>query len=56
MFLQGHGQGNFKRDFLEKMNQKEMENAEESDPNAGIHGNWTMENGKGKLHQECRIF
>lgn len=29
----------------------EMESAESFDVNAGIHGNWTIENAKAKLHQ-----
>lgn len=45
------GQGDFKRDFLDKMNKKNMEEAEDVDPNAAIHGNWTMENAKSFLHQ-----
>lgn len=28
-----------------------MEEAEDLDVNAGIHGNWTVENAKSKLHQ-----
>ena len=28
-----------------------MEEAEDVDVNAGIHGNWTMENAKSMLHQ-----
>ncbi|XP_066147044.1 dosage compensation regulator mle isoform X1 [Euwallacea fornicatus] len=31
--------------------QKHMEEAEDLDVNAGIHGNWTVENAKSKLHQ-----
>ena len=45
------GQGDFKRDFLDKMNKKNVEEAEDVDPNAAIHGNWTMENAKSMLHQ-----
>ena len=33
------------------MNKKNVADAEDADPNAGIHGNWTMENGKSMLHQ-----
>lgn len=29
----------------------QMEEAESFDVNAGIHGNWTIENAKAKLHQ-----
>lgn len=31
--------------------QKKMEDAEDLDMNAAIHGNWTIENGKSRLHQ-----
>lgn len=31
--------------------QKNVEDAEDVDVNAGIHGNWTIENAKSKLHQ-----
>lgn len=31
--------------------QKRMEEAEDLDVNAQIHGNWTVENAKSKLHQ-----
>lgn len=31
--------------------QKNMEDAEDLDVNAQIHGNWTVENAKSKLHQ-----
>ena len=31
--------------------QKKLEEAEDLDMNAGIHGNWTIENGKSRLHQ-----
>lgn len=31
--------------------QKRVEEAEDVDVNAGIHGNWTIENAKSKLHQ-----
>uniref|UniRef100_A0AAR5P7Z1 RNA helicase n=1 Tax=Dendroctonus ponderosae TaxID=77166 RepID=A0AAR5P7Z1_DENPD len=31
--------------------QQRMEEAEDLDVNAGIHGNWTVENAKSKLHQ-----
>lgn len=30
---------------------KRMEEAEDLDVNASIHGNWTVENAKSKLHQ-----
>lgn len=45
------GQGDFRKDFLEGMDKKKMEEAEDVDVNAGIHGNWTMENAKSMLHQ-----
>lgn len=31
--------------------QKNVEEAEDLDVNASLHGNWTMENAKSKLHQ-----
>lgn len=31
--------------------QKRVEEAEDLDVNAQIHGNWTIENAKSKLHQ-----
>ena len=49
------GEGDFRRDFLDKMNKKNMEESEEVDVNAGIHGNWTMDNAKGMLHQFLQI-
>ena len=45
------GQGDFKKDFLEKQNKQSLADAEDSDPNAAIHGHWTMENAKSMLHQ-----
>ena len=36
---------------MDSMNQKRMEEAEDVDVNAGIHGNWNMENAKSMLHQ-----
>lgn len=35
--------------------QKRVEEAEELDVNAGIHGNWTLENAKSKLHQFMQV-
>lgn len=35
--------------------QKRVEEAEDVDVNAGIHGNWTIENAKSKLHQFMQI-
>ena len=49
------GQGDFKRDHLEKMNKQNMQDAEDADPNAAIHGNWTMDNAKSMLHQFLQI-
>ena len=49
------GEGNFNRDFLESMDKKRMEEAEDVDVNAGIHGNWTMDNAKSMLHQFIQI-
>lgn len=33
-----------------------MEEAESLDVNAGIHGNWTIENAKAKLHQYLQLY
>ena len=52
---QAPGEGDFRRDFLDKMNKKNLEEAEDCDVNAGIHGNWTMENAKSMLHQFLQI-
>lgn len=38
-------------DYLQKIQQKSLEEAEDLDVNAQIHGNWTVENAKSKLHQ-----
>ena len=35
--------------------QKNVEDAEDLDVNASLHGNWTMENAKSKLHQFMQI-
>lgn len=35
--------------------QKNVEEAEDLDVNASLHGNWTMENAKSKLHQFMQI-
>lgn len=35
--------------------QKRMEDAEDLDVNAAIHGNWTVENAKSKLHQFMQV-
>ena len=38
--------------YLDRAQQQiKMEDAESLDMNAGIHGNWTIENAKAKLHQ-----
>lgn len=34
---------------------KNMEDAEDLDVNAAIHGNWTVENAKSKLHQFMQL-
>lgn len=41
------------RDFVDSrvLEQKRVEDAEDLDVNAQIHGNWTVENAKSKLHQ-----
>lgn len=41
----------FRRQFLEQAEKKRMAEAEDVDVNAGMHGNWTMENSKSMLHQ-----
>ena len=47
----GPGGGtDFRQQYLE-MDRKKLEEAEDVDVNAGIHGNWTMENAKSMLHQ-----
>ncbi|GLV45680.1 maleless [Carabus blaptoides fortunei] len=38
-------------DYKDRMQQVKVEEAEDLDVNAGIHGNWTVENAKSKLHQ-----
>ena len=44
------GQSNYT--YLDRIaDQKKVEDAEDVDVNSGIHGNWTMENAKSKLHQ-----
>ena len=42
---------NFRQQYMENMDRKRMEDAEDVDVNASIHGNWTMENAKSMLHQ-----
>lgn len=38
--------------YIDRMQQqKNVEEAEDLDVNASLHGNWTMENAKSKLHQ-----
>lgn len=50
---QNHG-SNFT--YIDRMQQqKNVEEAEEMDINASLHGNWTMENAKSKLHQFLQI-
>lgn len=44
------GQGNYT--YIDRLaEQKKVEEAEDLDVNASIHGNWTIENAKSKLHQ-----
>lgn len=41
-----------RQDYFNRAEQaKQMEEQESFDVNAGIHGNWTIENAKAKLHQ-----
>ncbi|KZC09251.1 Dosage compensation regulator [Dufourea novaeangliae] len=45
-----HGRGNYT--YMDRIaDQKRVEDAEDVDVNSGIHGNWTIENAKSKLHQ-----
>lgn len=45
-----HGQSNYT--YMDRLaDQKKVEDAEDVDVNSGIHGNWTIENAKSKLHQ-----
>lgn len=45
-----HGQSNYT--YIDRIaDQKKVEDAEDVDVNSGIHGNWTIENAKSKLHQ-----
>lgn len=42
--------------YLDRAQQQiKMEEAESLDMNAGIHGNWTIENAKAKLHQFLQV-
>lgn len=42
--------------FVDRAQQQiKMEEAESLDVNAGIHGNWTIENAKAKLHQFMQV-
>ncbi|XP_071629985.1 dosage compensation regulator mle isoform X1 [Temnothorax longispinosus] len=44
------GQSNYT--YMDRLaDQKRVEDAEDVDVNSGIHGNWTIENAKSKLHQ-----
>lgn len=48
--------GNAYRPFIDRtQEQKKMEEAEGVDVNATIHGNWTIENAKAKLHQYMQM-
>lgn len=45
-----HGEINYT--YIDRIaDQKKVEDAEDVDVNSGIHGNWTIENAKSKLHQ-----
>lgn len=42
--------------YIDRMKQqKNVEEAEDLDVNASLHGNWTMENAKSKLHQFLQL-
>lgn len=48
----GEGRGYGPQSYLDRAEQAaQMEEAESFDVNASIHGNWTIENAKAKLHQ-----
>ena len=47
--LQGQSD-EFRQRFLEEASKKRVEEAEDVDVNAAIHGNWTMESAKSFLH------
>lgn len=50
----GGEQSNFT--YMDRMQQqKNVEEAEDLDINASLHGNWTMENAKSKLHQFLQL-
>lgn len=50
---QGYGNQDASWGYMERVQQqqKRVEEAEDLDVNAQIHGNWTVENAKSKLHQ-----
>lgn len=45
------GPWDYRNRIQEQQEQKRMEEAEDLDVNASIHGGWTVENAKSKLHQ-----
>lgn len=48
----GEGRDFGPQSYMDRAQQQQrMEEAESLDVNAGIHGNWTIENAKAKLHQ-----
>ncbi|KAF6200626.1 hypothetical protein GE061_005069 [Apolygus lucorum] len=50
------GEGGRPHTYLDVLaDQKTVEEAEEVDMNAAIHGNWTVENAKSKLHQYLQL-
>lgn len=51
-YRDGNSSGDHNWDYKERMAQQaRVEEAEDLDMNAAIHGNWTVENAKSKLHQ-----
>lgn len=52
-----YGQEEDDKAYLERViaERKNVEEAEDVDINAGIHGNWTVENAKSKLHQFMQV-
>lgn len=53
---QAYGGVNENYTYMDRLQQqKNVEDAEDLDVNAGLHGNWTIENAKSKLHQFMQI-
>lgn len=53
---QAYGGHNQNFTYMDRMQlQKNVEEAEDLDVNASLHGNWNMENAKSKLHQFLQV-